>query len=41
MSSKYTAPENAGVTIMFDDDGKIYGYSLTINNETLEVVNEL
>lgn len=41
MSYKYTAPENARVTLMFDDDGKLYGYTLTINNEKFEFNNEL
>lgn len=41
MSYKYTAPENARVTLMFDNDEKLYGYTLTINNETFEFNNEL
>lgn len=41
MSYKYTVPENARVTLMFDDDGALYGYSMVINNETWEFLNEL
>lgn len=41
MSYRYTAPENARVTLLFDDDEKLYGYTLTINNETWEFLNEL
>lgn len=41
MGWTYTAPENARVSLMFNDNGGLRGYSLTINNETFEVVYEL